>query len=114
MNLTQWFEKYENSIKEDYSQLGFNQMRIWLRSAYEEGYLQGCREAEEKFGPKGDDPMTFDQWLSELNSLAEAEGCRNYVEQTGKECWRYSYNSGSTPLEAWNEEKSAAHSLGCL
>ena len=58
--------------------------------------------------------MTFGQWQAELDALASAEGCANYTEQTGSECWESSYNDGMTPAEAWAEEKSAAHDLGCF
>lgn len=60
---------------------------------------------------KGTDPMskrTFEQWLAELSALAAAEGCPNYVQQTGEECWRESFADGFTPAEAWADEKSYA------
>lgn len=59
--------------------------------------------------------LTFDQWLSDLDALARAEGCeRSYVEQTGRECWQAPYDDGITPAEAWADEKDAAASLGCF
>jgi hypothetical protein len=53
--------------------------------------------------------FSFEEWLEELDRLAQAEGLEgSYVEQTGTECWLESYELGVTPAEAWEEEKSCA------
>ncbi len=51
--------------------------------------------------------LTFEQFLSEIDRLALAEGCElPYTQQTGAECWKDQYEFGMTPGEAWREEKS--------
>lgn len=51
---------------------------------------------------------TFDEWLAELGRLAAADGCAGYLQQTGSACWMDAYESGETPADAWEDEKSCA------
>jgi hypothetical protein len=56
--------------------------------------------------------MTFDQFLDAIDVLAKGDGIEgSYVEQTGHECWRDSFDDDMTPDEAWAEERSAAAEL---
>lgn len=44
--------------------------------------------------------LTFDQWLADLDDIANEDGITNYTAQTGRECWWSFYEAGVTPVEA--------------
>lgn len=58
--------------------------------------------------------MSFDDWLIALSNLGRLEGCADYVDQTGTECWVQYFEEGLTPDQAWEQEKDAAYALGCV
>jgi hypothetical protein len=51
--------------------------------------------------------MTFEEYVARINELA---GKDDALDNTGRYCdaeaWREFYHDGSTPEEAWAEEKS--------
>lgn len=56
--------------------------------------------------------MTFKEWLSAIDVLADAEGGRgkdgrSYTQATGTDCWREAFDDGLSPADAWHEEKLA-------
>lgn len=52
--------------------------------------------------------MTFDEYVKEINKLAQNDGMIDTNQQyCDPETWRDHYNDGvTTPEEAWNTEKS--------
>lgn len=56
--------------------------------------------------------MDFDQYVAEIQKLAEACGATDpgkpYCEA---EAWRDAYNDGMTPADAWGEEVHAASTM---
>lgn len=56
--------------------------------------------------------MTFDQYVADINKLAEAAGGTEPGEpyfEAG--IWLDAFNAGLTPAEAWEEEELAAMSM---
>ena len=63
---------------------------------------------------KQEDKMNFEQWMHELaiglrNAFA-IDG-REYIRQTGEECWREMFDDGLSPAEAVSEEVYAASTM---
>lgn len=58
----------------------------------------------------------FAAWIADLKKvIVDDGGPADYVEQTGGvESWIEAFDDDMTPAEAWDEEKYAAHALGCL
>jgi hypothetical protein len=58
-------------------------------------------------GKEGLLKMTFDEYVAAITALAAKD---NALDSTGKYCdpdaWRDFYEDGSSPEEAWAEEKS--------
>jgi hypothetical protein len=60
--------------------------------------------------------MTFEEWKAqlaiELGKTFDIEGRpvvgKQYIEDTGDECWREMFDDGLTPAEAASEEAQAA------
>lgn len=56
--------------------------------------------------------MTFDKWLTDLRAVIIADTAygapADYIEQTGRDCWRDYYEDDFTPEDAWASDKSHA------
>lgn len=51
---------------------------------------------------------TFSVWITELQALDTADGCPDYIDQTGEDAWIEGYFGGQSPAEAWADEKAYA------